>query len=184
VLSYWQYFQVVYIPRMFEVFACFSCNLVGVQRHLFLNYEWTFPLWFEFVFGFCSCCPDNDKVFLFEFFWNDYFVSPPFCHCLILVQCVEGQNPVSIKEVFCCYLVDFRVALGLDRGEPYLSSYGVIALAPYLSLNGVKPFVQDSVVFSAHNTSGNCSAHLPFLSLSSLFLIVVKISMTLLDCGW
>lgn len=58
----------------------------------------------------------------------------------------------------------FGGALGSDRDEPYLSSCGVIASTPYISLNGANPIVRDSVVFSANNTSGNYSAHLSFLS--------------------
>jgi hypothetical protein len=78
------------------------------------------------------------------------------------------------------------VAWGLVRGEPCLSSCGVVASIPYISLNGVNLVVWDSVVFSAHTASGSYSVHLPFLSSSNLFLIVVKIlpfvcSMTPLD---
>jgi hypothetical protein len=79
--------------------------------------------------------------------------------------------------------------LGALRGEPCLSSCGIIASAPYMSLNGVKPVPWDSIVFSPQSTSSNWSAHLPFLSLSSLFLMAVKIfpfvrSTTPLDRGW
>jgi hypothetical protein len=63
----------------------------------------------------------------------------------------------------------FGVAMGFVQGEPCLSSCGVIASVPYINLNGVNPVAQDSVVFSAHTASGNCSAHLPFLSSHSLF---------------
>jgi hypothetical protein len=64
-----------------------------------------------------------------------------------------------------------------------------MASALYINLIGVKPVARDSVVFSALCTSGNWSAHLPFLSSRSLFLIAVKIfpfvrSTILLDCGW
>jgi hypothetical protein len=53
----------------------------------------------------------------------------------------------------------------------------------------VNPVAQHSVVFRAQTTSGSWSAHLPFLSSRSLFLIAVKIlplarSTTPLDCGW
>lgn len=83
----------------------------------------------------------------------------------------------------------FGGALGSDRDEPYLSSCGVIASTPYISLNGANPIVRDSVVFSSNNTSGNYSAHLSFLSSSSLYFIPVKIltfarSTTSLDYGW
>jgi hypothetical protein len=48
---------------------------------------------------------------------------------------------------------------------------------------------QHSFVFRAQTTSSSWSAHLPFLSSRSLFLIAVKIlslahSTTLLDCEW
>jgi hypothetical protein len=53
----------------------------------------------------------------------------------------------------------------------------------------VNPVTRHSVVFRAQTTSGSWSAHLPFLSSRSLFLIAVKIlplarSTTPLDCGW
>lgn len=81
------------------------------------------------------------------------------------------------------------VVLKLVRGEPCLSSCGVIALALYINLNGMNLVGRDSVVFSAHTALGSYFAHLPFLSSSSLFLIAMKIlpfacSMTLLDSGW
>jgi hypothetical protein len=81
------------------------------------------------------------------------------------------------------------VAVGLDRGDPCFSSCDIIASDPYVKWKGVNPVAPDSIVFSAHSTSGNWSAHLPFLSSSSLFLIALKIlslahSTTLLDCKW
>jgi hypothetical protein len=53
----------------------------------------------------------------------------------------------------------------------------------------VNPVARHSVVFSAQTTSGSWSAHLPFFSSRSLFLMAVKIlslarSTTPLDCGW
>jgi hypothetical protein len=68
-----------------------------------------------------------------------------------------------------------RMALEFVRGEPCLSPCGVIASDPYISLNGVNPVARDSVVLSGQIASGNCSAHLPFLSSKSLFFIAVKI---------
>jgi hypothetical protein len=52
----------------------------------------------------------------------------------------------------------------------------------------VNPVTQHLVVFRAQTTLGSWSAHLPFLSLRSLFLMAVKIlplarSTTPLDCG-
>jgi hypothetical protein len=81
------------------------------------------------------------------------------------------------------------LVVGLARGDPCFSSCDVIASDPYIKQKGVNPITLDYVVFSAHMTSGSWSAHLPFLSSSSLFLIALKIlllawSTTLLDCGW
>jgi hypothetical protein len=42
----------------------------------------------------------------------------------------------------------YGTVLGSDRGDSYLSSCGVIASTPYISLNGVKHVVWDSIVFS------------------------------------
>jgi hypothetical protein len=60
---------------------------------------------------------------------------------------------------------------------------------PYNRRNGVNLVTWHYVVFRAQTTSGSWSAHLPFLSSSSLFLMAVKIlplarSTTPLDCGW
>jgi hypothetical protein len=81
------------------------------------------------------------------------------------------------------------MADSLVRGDPCFNSCGVIASDPYIRRKGVNPVAWHSIVFSAHMTSGNWSAHLPFLSSRSLFLMALKIlplarSMTPLDCGW
>jgi hypothetical protein len=74
-------------------------------------------------------------------------------------------------------------------GDPCFNSCGVMASDPYKRRKSVNPVAWHSVVFRAHTTSGNWSAHLPFLSSRSLFLMAVKIlplarSTTPLDCGW
>jgi hypothetical protein len=56
------------------------------------------------------------------------------------------------------------------RGDPCFNSCGVIASDPYIRRKGVNPVARHSVVFSAHMTLGNWSAHLPFLLSRSLFL--------------
>jgi hypothetical protein len=77
----------------------------------------------------------------------------------------------------------------LVRGDPCFISYSVMASDPYNRRNGVNPVARHFVMFRAHTTSGSWSAHLPFLSSKSLFLMAVKIlslarSTTPLDCGW
>jgi hypothetical protein len=81
------------------------------------------------------------------------------------------------------------VVVDLAHGDPCFSSCGVIVSDPYITRKGVNPVALDSVVFSAHMTSGSWSAHFPFLSSSSLFLMALKIlqlarSTTPLDYGW
>jgi hypothetical protein len=80
------------------------------------------------------------------------------------------------------------MAEALVRGDPCLISCGVMASDPYSRQKGVNPVARHSVVFSAQTASGSRSAHLPFLSLRSIFLMAVKIlplarSTTPLDCG-
>jgi hypothetical protein len=75
------------------------------------------------------------------------------------------------------------------RGDPCFISCGVMASDPYNRRNGVNPVAHHSAVFRAQTTSGSWSAHLPFLSLRSLFLMAVKIlslaRLTMpLDCWW
>jgi hypothetical protein len=75
----------------------------------------------------------------------------------------------------------------LVQGDLCFISCGVMASEPYSRRKGVNPVARHSVVFSAQTASGRWSAHLPLLSSSSLFLIVVKIlllarSMMPLDC--
>jgi hypothetical protein len=77
----------------------------------------------------------------------------------------------------------------LVRGDPCFISCSVMASDQYSRRKGVNPVAQHSVVFKAQTTSGSWSAHLPFWSSRSLFLMAVKIlplarSTTLLDCGW
>jgi hypothetical protein len=73
-------------------------------------------------------------------------------------------------------------------GDPCLISCGVMASEPYSRRKGVNPVARHSVVFSTQTASGSRSAHLPFLSSRSIFLIVMKIlplarSTMPLDCG-
>jgi hypothetical protein len=98
---------------------------------------------------------------------------------------------LSCRRCFC--LEDLRrrrrPPTGLARGDPCFSSCSVIASDPYIKRKGVNPVALDSVLFSAHMTSGCWSAHLPFLSSSNLFSMALKIlplvhSTTPLDCGW
>jgi hypothetical protein len=48
------------------------------------------------------------------------------------------------------------------QGDPCFNSCSVIASDPYIRRKGVNPVARHSVVSSAHMTSGNWSAHLPF----------------------
>jgi hypothetical protein len=78
---------------------------------------------------------------------------------------------------------------GTVHGDPCFISCGVMASDPYRRRKGVNPVALHSVVFNAQTASDNKSAHLPFLSSSSIFLTAVKIlpfvhSTTPLDCGW
>jgi hypothetical protein len=77
----------------------------------------------------------------------------------------------------------------LARGDSCFSSCDIIASDPYIKQKGVNLVTLDFVVFSAHMTLGSWTAHLPFLTSSSLFLMALKIlslarSTTLLDCRW
>jgi hypothetical protein len=70
-----------------------------------------------------------------------------------------------------------------------LSPCGIMASDPYNRRKGVNPVARNSIVFRAQTTSGSWSAHFPFLSSRSLFLMAVKIlplarSTTPLDCWW
>jgi hypothetical protein len=62
-------------------------------------------------------------------------------------------------------------------------------LAPYINRKGVKFVALHTVVLWLYKAVGMTSAHLPFFSPSSIFLIALKIrdftlSTTPLDCGW
>jgi hypothetical protein len=77
----------------------------------------------------------------------------------------------------------------LVQGDPCFISCGVMASYPYNRRKGVNPVARHCVVFRTQTTSGSWSAHLPFLSSRSRFLMTVKIlplarSTMPLDCGW
>jgi hypothetical protein len=79
-------------------------------------------------------------------------------------------------------------AEALVRGDTCLISYGVMTSDLYSRRKGVNPVARHSVVFSTQTALGSRSAHLPFLSSRSIFLMAVKIlplarSTTPLDCG-
>jgi hypothetical protein len=52
------------------------------------------------------------------------------------------------RRSFAIVLSMSGIALEFVQAEPCLSSCRIIALAPYMSLNGVKPITRDTVVFS------------------------------------
>jgi hypothetical protein len=56
------------------------------------------------------------------------------------------------------------------RGDLCFNSCGVIASDAYIRRKGVNPVARHSVVFSAHMTSGNWSAHLPFFVVEGVVL--------------
>jgi hypothetical protein len=70
----------------------------------------------------------------------------------------------------------------LFRGDPCFISCGVMASNPYNRRKGVNLVARHLVMLRAQTTSGSWSAHLPFLSSRSLFLMAVKILP--LDCAW
>jgi hypothetical protein len=82
-----------------------------------------------------------------------------------------------------------RIADVFVRGDPCFISCDIMASDPCNRRKGVNPVARHSVMFRAQTTSGSWSAHLPFLSSRSLFLIAVKTlplarSTTPLECGW
>jgi hypothetical protein len=71
----------------------------------------------------------------------------------------------------------------------YFISSSSTASAPYINRNGVKFVAMHTVLLWLHTTVGMTSAHLPFFSPSSIFLIASKIrefalSTAPLDCGY
>jgi hypothetical protein len=108
---------------------------------------------------------------------------------LVFVKGLQGDDTVSVNEVFRRWFVDVGTADVLVWGDPCFISCGVMASDPYSRRKGVNSVGHHSVVFRAQTTSGSWSAHLRFLSSRSLFLMAVKIlplarSTTPLDCGW
>lgn len=71
----------------------------------------------------------------------------------------------------------FGITSGSDEVShvPMSELLWVITLAPYMSLKGVNPIAHDSVAFKPYSSLGRWSARLPFLSLSSLLFMTVKI---------
>jgi hypothetical protein len=59
---------------------------------------------------------------------------------------------VSIEEVFVVNSSTSGIVMGSNRGEPCMSTCGVMALALYINLNGVKPVAQYLVVFNHQST--------------------------------
>jgi hypothetical protein len=79
-------------------------------------------------------------------------------------------------------------SVAVHKLQCFISS-GSTASAPYINWNGVKFVVVHTVVLWLHTAVGMTSAHLPFFSCSSTFLIASKIrefalSTMPLDCGW
>jgi hypothetical protein len=115
-------------------------------------------------------------------------VAPGLRLSLVFVEGLQGEDAVSVVRSLDVGSSMSGMADALVRGDPCFISCGVMTSDPYSSQKGVNLVVRHSVVLSAQTTSGSWSAHLPFLSSRSLFLMVVKIlplapSTTPLDCG-
>jgi hypothetical protein len=115
-------------------------------------------------------------------------VAPGLRLSLVFVESLQGEDTVSVDEVLGGWFVYVGTAEALICGDPCLISCGVMASDPYSRRKGVNLVTRHSVVFSAQTALGSRSAHLPFLSSRSIFLMAVKIlplarSTTPLDCG-
>jgi hypothetical protein len=102
-------------------------------------------------------------------------VAPGLSLSLVFVEGLQDEDAVSVDEVLDVGSSMSGTADALVRGDPCFIFCGVMASDPYSRRKEVNSVARHSVVFSAQTASGRWSAHLPFLSSSSLFLIAVKI---------
>jgi hypothetical protein len=74
---------------------------------LCLDYVWPFPLRLELAPGLCPGGPYKYEVPFAEFSWDDCVVTPCFDLDLVLVEGLQGENVVSVDEIFGGWFVDF-----------------------------------------------------------------------------
>jgi hypothetical protein len=77
--------QVVYIPRMLDVFFGLCCESVGVRRRFPLDDERPLPFRLEFTSGLCFVGSDEDEVPFIKLFRSNSVVPPGLCLCLISI---------------------------------------------------------------------------------------------------
>jgi hypothetical protein len=180
--------QVVYSPRILEVFAGLCCEPVTIWGRFLLDDEGPFPFWLEFALGFCFVGSDEDEVP----FVNSSGLILLSRHAFICAWYLFNVSRVKTRSPSRRSLVvDLSisgVAVAFVHGDPCFSSCGVMYSDLYIKRKGVNPVALYSVVVSSQMTSGSCSSHLPFLSSRSLFLVALKTFMlarstTPLDCG-
>jgi hypothetical protein len=137
--------------------------------------------------------------------YDGFAEVPDFLHRILVVLPSGLSMSLSLPDIFVSlrwprvYLTRAGPSPPLHLGTRGLSvvvrrlryfiSSGNTASAPYINQNGVKFVTLHTVVLWLHIAIGMISAHLPFFSPSSIFLIPLKIreialSTAPLDCGW
>jgi hypothetical protein len=157
---------------MFEVFTCLRCKSLCVRGSFLFDDERSFPLWLQFASRLCfvvlmrTRSPSSNSLGVMALSLQTFVAA------WYLLNASRALTRSPSRRSFVVVSSMSRMALGFVRGDPCLSSCGVIASVPYISLDGVNPVAWDSIVLCAHTASGNCSAYLHF------YLLIV-----LFDCG-
>jgi hypothetical protein len=165
VALYIKLYQVVYSPRILEVFIGLCCEPVAIWGRFLLDDEGPFPFWLEFALGFCFVGSDEDEVP----FVNSSGLILLSCHAFVCawylfnVSRVKTRSPS--RRSLVVNLSISGVAVAFVRGDPCFSSCGVMSSDLYINRKGVNPVALYSIVVSAQRLQEVARPTCPFCHL-------------------
>ena len=95
-----KFVEIIYIPGMLQVFARLRCKPVRAGRRLRLDDKWSFSLWLQLTPRLYSGCADKHEVPFVKFSWDDCVVAPGLRLGLVFVEGLQGEDMVSVDEIF------------------------------------------------------------------------------------
>jgi hypothetical protein len=163
--------------------------MVRVGPRLVYYHIWSCPLGFKLARILSTGASQKYQISYIEFSQFYLWVSPCPCLFQIYLQVCDGLESIRLGKSFSfASFGPTGVSIAVRKLRCFISSCST-ASAPYINQNSVKFVALHTVVLWLHTTVVRTSAHLPFFSPSSIFLIALKIrefalSTVPLDCGW
>ena len=92
--------KVVNVPGVLQVLAIWRCEPVSAGGSFCLDYEGALPLGLQLALGLRPGGPNKYEVSFVKLSWDDRVVAPGLGLSLVFVEGLQGEDAVSVDEVF------------------------------------------------------------------------------------